>query len=74
MQDFWQRHLSVRCRTYDKSDDIKVASCGLTKKLWQSQAKTKEAHDLLKPIYDWFTEGLDTPDLKEARALLDELN
>ena len=40
---------------------------------WQSQGKTQEAHDLLAPIYDWFTEGFDTADLKDAKALLDEL-
>ncbi len=43
-------------------------------RLWHSQGKTSEARDLLAPIYDWFTEGFDTPDLKEARALLDELS
>ena len=42
-------------------------------RLWQSQGKRKEALDLLKPVYDWFTEGFDTKDLKEAKALLDEL-
>jgi predicted ATPase len=42
-------------------------------RLWQKQRKRKEAHDLLVPIYDWFTEGFDTKDLKEAKALLDEL-
>lgn len=42
-------------------------------RLWQSQGKRQEAHDLLAPVYEWFTEGFDTADLKEARALLDEL-
>jgi predicted ATPase len=42
-------------------------------RLWQSQGKTREAHDLLCPIYDWFTEGFDTADLKVAKALLHEL-
>jgi predicted ATPase len=42
-------------------------------RLWQSQSKRKEARDLLKPVYDWFTEGFDTADLKDAKALLDEL-
>ena len=42
-------------------------------RLWQSQGKRKEAYDLLAPIYDWFTEGFDTKDLKEAKALLEEL-
>jgi class 3 adenylate cyclase/predicted ATPase len=42
-------------------------------RLWQSQGKTQEAHDLLAPVYGWFTEGFDTPDLIDAKALLDEL-
>ncbi len=42
-------------------------------RLWRKQGKQTEARDLLCPIYDWFTEGFDAPDLKEARALLDEL-
>jgi predicted ATPase len=42
-------------------------------RLWQQQGKVKEAHDLLTPVYDWFTEGFDTKDLKEAKALLEEL-
>jgi class 3 adenylate cyclase/tetratricopeptide (TPR) repeat protein len=42
-------------------------------RLWQSQGKRKEALDLLKPVYGWFTEGFDTKDLIEAKALLEEL-
>jgi predicted ATPase len=42
-------------------------------RLWRDQGKRAEAYDLLGPIYDWFTEGFDTPDLKDARTLLDEL-
>jgi predicted ATPase len=42
-------------------------------RLWQGQGKTAEARDLLAPVYGWFTEGFDTADLKEAKALLDEL-
>lgn len=42
-------------------------------RLWQSQGKRKQASDLLAPIYGWFTEGFDTADLKDAKALLDEL-
>ena len=41
--------------------------------LWRDQGKRAQAHDLLAPIYDWFTEGFDTADLKDAKALLDEL-
>jgi predicted ATPase len=42
-------------------------------KLWQQQGKRKEAYDLLAPVYNWFTEGFDTADLQDAKALLDEL-
>jgi class 3 adenylate cyclase/tetratricopeptide (TPR) repeat protein len=42
-------------------------------RLWKDQGKKKEAHDLLAPVYDWFTEGFGTKDLKEAKALLEEL-
>jgi predicted ATPase len=42
-------------------------------RLWRDQGKRVEAHDFLAPIYEWFTEGFDTPVLKDARALLDEL-
>jgi hypothetical protein len=41
--------------------------------LWQAQGKREEAFELLAPIYDWFTEGFDTKDLKDAAALLGEL-
>ena len=42
-------------------------------RLHRDQGRRAEARDLLAPVYDWFTEGFDTPDLKEAKALLDEL-
>jgi predicted ATPase len=42
-------------------------------RLWGDQGKRAEAHDLLAPIYDWFTEGFDTSVLQNAKALLDQL-
>ena len=42
-------------------------------RLMRHQGRAREAHDLLAPIYGWFTEGFGTKDLKEAKALLDEL-
>jgi predicted ATPase len=42
-------------------------------RLWRDQGKRRQAHDLLAPVYEWFTEGFDTLDLKEAKALLDQL-
>jgi predicted ATPase len=49
---------------------------GATSLAWlrRDQGRRAEAHDLLAPIYGWFTEGFDTLDLKDARALLDELS
>jgi predicted ATPase len=42
-------------------------------RLWAEQRKRAQAHDLLAPVYGWFTEGFDTADLKDAKALLEEL-
>jgi predicted ATPase len=42
-------------------------------RIWRDKGKPTEARDLLAPIYDWFTEGFDTPVLQDAKALLDEL-
>jgi predicted ATPase len=42
-------------------------------RLWRDQGKREEARDLLAPVYGWFTEGFDTLDLKEVKALLEEL-
>ena len=42
-------------------------------RLWQQQGKTTEARQMLAEIYNWFTEGFDTADLREAKALLEEL-
>jgi predicted ATPase len=43
-------------------------------RLWRDQGKRDEARDLLGPVCGWFTEGFDTLDLREAKALLDELH
>jgi len=42
-------------------------------RLWREQGQPAAARDLLAPVYGWFTEGFDAPDLKEAKALLDQL-
>jgi predicted ATPase len=43
-------------------------------RLWRDQGRRAAGRDLLAPLYDWFTEGFETPDLREAKALLDELS
>ena len=42
-------------------------------RLWRGQGKVQQARELLAPVYGWFTEGFDTRDLKDAKALLEEL-
>jgi predicted ATPase len=42
-------------------------------RLWRDQGKSQQARELLAPVYEWFTEGFDTRDLKEAKVLLDTL-
>jgi predicted ATPase len=54
-----------------KSWELRAATSLAT--LWQSQGKRQDAYDLLAPVYEWFTEGFDTADLKDAKILLDEL-
>ena len=49
------------------------ASLGSRARLWRSQGKQQQARELLAPVYSWFTEGFETRDLKEAKALLEEL-
>jgi predicted ATPase len=68
---FFERALAVARQQQAKSWELRAAMS--MARLWRDQGKRNEAHDLLAPIYDWFTEGFDTLDLKEAKALLDEL-
>jgi class 3 adenylate cyclase/predicted ATPase len=63
--------LDIARRQNAKSPELRAAMS--LARLWQHQGKKDAARDLLAPVYDWFTEGFDTRDLKEAKALLDEL-
>jgi predicted ATPase len=65
------RHHSVARQQQAKSWELRAAMS--MARLWRDQGKRKEARDLLAPVYGWFTEGFDTLDLKEAKALLEEL-
>jgi predicted ATPase len=56
-----------------QAKSLKLRAATSLVRLWQSQGKRQDAYDLLAPIYGWFTEGFDTADLKDAKALLDEL-
>ncbi len=63
--------LAVARRRQAKSFELRAALS--LSRLWQQQGKQAEAHELLASIYGWFTEGFDTADLQEAKALLEAL-
>ena len=67
----FQQALDVARRQQAKSLELRAAMS--LSRLWQQQGKRAEAYELLAPIYGWFTEGFDTADLQEAKALLEEL-
>jgi predicted ATPase len=67
----YREALSVAQRQSAKFWELRAATS--LARLWRDQGKRDEARDLLAPVYGWFTEGFDTFDLKEAKALLDGL-
>jgi predicted ATPase len=70
-ENYFEHALSVARAQQAKSWELRAAMS--MARLWRDQGKPQQAHDLLAPVYGWFTEGFDTLDLKEAKALLDEL-
>ena len=56
-----------------QAKSLELRAAATLARVWQGHGRRAEAHDLLAPVYGWFTEGFDTLDLREARALLDEL-
>jgi predicted ATPase len=68
----FQQALDIARRQEAKSLELRAAMS--LARLWQHQGKRAEARELLAPIYGWFTEGFDTADLQEAKALLEELS
>jgi class 3 adenylate cyclase/predicted ATPase len=70
-EECFRQALDTARRQQSKSLELRAAMS--LSRLWQQQGKQEEAHHLLADIYGWFTEGFDTPDLQEAKALLQEL-
>jgi predicted ATPase len=70
-ETYFERALSVARQQQAKSWELRAGMS--MARLWRDQGKRDEARNLLTPVYGWFTEGFDTLDLKEAKALLDEL-
>ena len=69
---YFERALTVSRKQQAKSWELRAAMS--MARLWRDQGKGQQARELLAPVYGWFTEGFDTRDLKEAKALLDELH
>jgi predicted ATPase len=65
----FQQALDIAHRQQAKSLELRAATS--LARLWQQQGKCQEGYDLLAPVYGWFTEGFDTTDLQDAKALLD---
>jgi predicted ATPase len=70
-QTYFERALAIALAQHAKAWELRAGMS--MARLWRDQGKRDEARDLLAPIYGWFTEGFDTIDLKQAKALLDEL-
>ena len=70
-EDHFERALVVARQQQAKSWELRAAMS--LARLWRDQGKVPQARELLAPVYGWFTEGFDTRDLKEAKALLEEL-
>jgi predicted ATPase len=68
-EECFQQALAVARQQQAKSWELRVVLS--LARLWQQQGRRAEARGLLAPIYGWFTEGFDTADLQEARALLE---
>jgi class 3 adenylate cyclase/predicted ATPase len=68
---YFNRALAVARQQQAKSSELCAAMS--MARLWRDQGRRQQAHDLLAPVYAWFTEGFDTLDLKQAKSLLDEL-
>lgn len=71
-ESLFQEALLLARRQQAKSLELRAAID--LAQLWRDQGKPKDAHDLLRSVYEWFTEGFETADLKQAKALLDELS
>ena len=70
-EPYYERSIALARRQGAKLFELRSATS--LARLWRDQGKRAEARDLLGPIYSWFTEGFDAPDLKDAKSLLDEL-
>ena len=66
-------HEALAVARHQQAKSLELRAAMSLARLWQQQDRRAEAHELLAPVYGWFTEGFNTLDLQEAKALLDAL-
>ena len=67
-------HTAIEVARQQEAKSLELRAAMSLARLWQSQGKTSQARNLLAPVYNWFTEGFGTADLKDAKALLEQLS
>jgi predicted ATPase len=70
-EKYLDRALAIARQQLEKSWELRAATS--IARLWRDQGKSQQARELLVPVFGWFTEGFDALDLREAKALLEEL-
>lgn len=71
METCFQQALQVVCQQQGRSLELRAATS--VARLWSSKGQTAQARQLLEPVYNWFSEGINIIDLKEAKALLEAM-
>jgi predicted ATPase len=71
-EGYFLKAIEIAQQQHAKSLELRATTS--LARLWQQQGKQREAHQMLSEIYSWFTEGFDTKDLQEAKALIDQLS
>jgi predicted ATPase len=66
-------HHAIDIARAQEARSLELRAATSLARLWHDQGRTDEARDLLAPVYGWFTEGIDTRDLREARTVLEQL-
>jgi predicted ATPase len=70
----WFFHQALAVTRQQQARGLELRAAMSLSRLWQRQGKRQEVHELLAPVYEWFTEGFDTADLQEAQMLLHQLS
>ena len=72
VEDCFSRALAIA--RSQQSHSLELRAAANLAQMWKDQERSEQARELLMPVYNWFTEGFDTPDLKDAKVLLEQLS